>query len=191
MEQFVRQIRASYRTALNVTEVNDLPLVLLTEVINQSILHGATQITVTSDGKVFLVKDNAKPYGDDDLPWMLTCRHEGMMDAPLRRMFRILDRQWASPPFCAVNALCSEFKLIVSKGERTRCIVCRDGIVVSDKVGDLGLGDGNLVIMDPMIAAGDDDMKILADMMAQIESRFPQVRIECRTKPAFSVDDAQ
>ena len=178
MKEYVERMRAGYREAFNVNEVNDLPLVLLTEVINQSILHGATRISVVYDGKVFSVKDNAMPYEDDDLPWMLTCHHEGMMDAPLRRIFRILNRQWAFPPFCAVIALCSKFKLIVSKGDSVRCIVCHDGIVVSDKVGEVGIGDGNMVILEPMTGIWSVESTILGDMLEQIESRFPQVRIE-------------
>ena len=182
MERYVEYIRANYRKEFNVIEVNDLPLVLLTEVINQSILHGATRIKVTTDGKVFLVHDNAKPYEDDDLQWMLTCHHEGIMSPERRRMFRILDRQWANPPYCTVNALCTEFKLIVSKGDWMRCIVCRDGIVVSDRTENVGVGDGNLVIMDPMIVPEVDETEIIAEMMAQISVRFPQVAIEFKSK---------
>ena len=182
MERYVEYIRANYRKEFNVIEVNDLPLVLLTEVINQSILHGATRIKVTTDGKVFLVHDNAKPYEDDDLQWMLTCHHEGIMSPERRRMFRILDRQLANPPYCTVNALCTEFKLIVSKGDWMRCIVCRDGIVVSDRTENVGVGDGNLVIMDPMIVPEVDETEIIAEMMAQISVRFPQVAIEFKSK---------
>ena len=182
MERYVEYIRANYRKEFNVIEVNDLPLVLLTEVINQSILHGATWIKVTTDGKVFLVHDNAKPYEDDDLQWMLTCHHEGIMSPERRRMFRILDRQWANPPYCTVNALCTEFKLIVSKGDWMRCIVCRDGIVVSDRTENVGVGDGNLVIMDPMIVPEVDETEIIAEMMEQISVRFPQVSIEFKSK---------
>lgn len=182
MERYVEHIRANYRKEFNVIEVNDLPLVLLTEVINQSILHGATRIKVTTDGKVFLVHDNAKPYEDEDLQWMLTCHHEGIMSPERRRMFRILDRQWANPPYCTVNALCTEFKLIVSKGDWMRCIVCRDGIVVSDRTENVGVGDGNLVIMDPMIVPEVDETEIIAEMMEQISVRFPQVAIEFKSK---------
>ena len=182
MKEYVERLRANYRKEYNVIEVNDLPLVLLTEVINQSILHGATKLKVGFDGKVLFVHDNAAPYKDKDLLWMLSCHHEGMMSPTLRRMFRILNRQWAEPPYCNVNALCSEFKLIVSKGDKMRCIVCRDGIVVSDNVGELGIGDGNMVIMDPMIEPIDEDAEIIGEMMEQIQFRFPQVTIEYKSK---------
>lgn len=182
MKDYVERIRANYRTQMNVIEVNDLPLALLTEVINQSILHGATRLQVIFDGDVLSVRDNARPYEDDDMLWMLTCHHEGMMSPSRRRMFRLLDRQWATPPYCAVNALCTEFKLIVSKDERTRIIVCRDGIVVSDNVAELGLGDGNVVIMDPMIVPQEEDAEIIGEMMEQISVRFPQVKIDFKSK---------
>ena len=182
MEEYVKQTRETYRKELNIIEVNDLPLVLLTEVINQSILHGATKIKVTTDNKVFLVHDNAKPYEDDDLQWMLTCHHEGIMSPERRRMFRVLDRQWPWPPYCAVNALCTELKLIVSKGDWMRCIVCRDGIVVSDRTENVGVGDGNLIIMDPMIVNDVDESEIIEEMMEQISLRFPQVSIDFKAK---------
>ena len=62
MQYYVEYIRANYRRVYNVEEVNDLPLVLVTEVINQSVLRGATRIEVTFDGKVVLIRDNAKPF---------------------------------------------------------------------------------------------------------------------------------
>ena len=37
MEEYVKRIRETYRKELNVIEVNDLPLVLLTEVINHDV----------------------------------------------------------------------------------------------------------------------------------------------------------
>ena len=61
MKNYVKRIRESYRKELNVIEVNDLPLVLMTEVINQSILRGATKITVSFDGTIMMVHDNAVP----------------------------------------------------------------------------------------------------------------------------------
>lgn len=180
MEKYVEQIRANYRKEFNVIEVNDLPLVLLTEVINQSILHGATRIKVSTDGKVFIVNDNARPYDEDDLQWMLTCHPEGMMDSTRRRMFRILDRQWPWPPYCTVNALCKEFKLIVSYGDRMRCVVCRDGIVISENTGAIALDGGNMVIMEPMITPEVDETEIIEEMLEHISGRFPQITITFR-----------
>lgn len=182
MEEYVKRIRETYRKELNVIEVNDLPLALLTEVINQSILRGATKIKVAFDGTILMVHDNAKPLEDDDILWRLTCHHEGMMSPARRRMFRILDRQWASPPYAAVNALCKEFKLIVSKGDRLRCVVCNDGIVTSDNIGEVGIGDGNMVIMEPMIEASKSDTEMIGEMMEIIQGRFPQVAITFRTR---------
>ena len=66
MKNYVKRIRESYRKELNVIEVNDLPLVLMTEVINQSILRGATKITVSFDGTIMMVQDNAVPLEDDE-----------------------------------------------------------------------------------------------------------------------------
>jgi hypothetical protein len=182
MEDYVKRIRETYRKEFNVIEVNDLPLVLLTEVINQSILRGATRIRVGFDGQVLFVGDDAKPYEDDDILWRMTPLSEGIMSPKRRRMFRILDRQWTNPPFAIVNALCSEFKLIASKGDRIHCVVCKDGIVESDNIGEVGIGDGNMVIMDPMIEPQESDAEIIGEMMEQIACRFPQVRFDFRTK---------
>ena len=57
MERFIEYMRTNYRAVFNVNEVVDLPLILLTEVINQSVLRGATRISVTFDGKVICIKD--------------------------------------------------------------------------------------------------------------------------------------
>ena len=182
MKNYVKRIRESYRKELNVIEVNDLPLVLMTEVINQSILRGATKITVSFDGTIMMVHDNAVPLEDDDMLWRVTCRHEGMMSPERRRMFRILDRQWSSPPYATVNALCKKFKLIVSKGNRLHSIICNDGIVTSDNIGEVGIGDGNMVIMEPMIEASGTDTTMIGEMMELIQERFPQVTITFRTR---------
>ena len=182
MKNYVKRIRESYRKELNVIEVNDLPLILLTEVINQSILRGATKIKVSFDGAILMVHDNAAPLEDDDIMWRVTCRHEGMMSPERRRMFRILDRQWSSPPYAAVNALCKKFKLIVSKGNRLHSIICNDGIVTSDNIGEVGIGDGNMVIMEPMIEASGTDTTMIGEMMELIQERFPQVTITFRTR---------
>ena len=183
MEEFVKRIRENYRKEFNVIEVNDLPLVLLTEVINQSILRGATRIRVGFDGQVLFVGDDSKPYADDDILWRLTPHAEGMMSPDRRRMFRILDRQWVNPPYAIVNALCSEFKLIASKGERLHCVVCKDGIVESDNIGEVGIGDGNMVIMDPMIEPQESDAEVIGEMVEEMAFRFPQVRFDCKFKP--------
>ena len=182
MEEYVKRIRETYRKELNIIEVNDLPLVLLTEVINQSILRGATKIKVAFDGTILMVHDNASPLEDDDILWRLTPHAEGMMSPERRRMFRILDRQWANPPYAAVNALCKEFKLMVSKSDKLRCVVCNDGIVTSDNVGEVGIGDGNMVIMEPMIEASESDTEMIGEMMEIIQDRFPQVAINFRTR---------
>lgn len=182
MKNYVKRIRESYRKELNVIEVNDLPLVLMTEVINQSILRGATKITVSFDGTIMMVHDNAVPLEDDDMLWRVTCRHEGMMSPERRRMFRILDRQWSSPPYATVNALCKKFKLIVSKGNRLHSIIFNDGIVTSDNIGEVGIGDGNMVIMEPMIEASGTDTTMIGEMMELIQERFPQVTITFRTR---------
>ena len=63
-----------------------------------------------------------------------------------------------------------------------RCIVCRDGIIVSDRSENVGVGDGNLIIMDPMIVPEVDETEIIGEMMEQISLRFPQVSIEFRSK---------
>ena len=182
MKNYVKRIRESYRKELNVIEVNDLPLVLMTEVINQSILRGATKNTISFDGTIMMVHDNAVPLEDDDMLWRVTCRHEGMMSPERRRMFRILDRQWSSPSYATVNALCKKFKLIGSKGNRLHSIICNDGIVTSDNIGEVGIGDGNMVIMEPMIEASGTDTTMIGEMMELIQERFPQVTITFRTR---------
>ena len=149
MKNYVKRIRESYRKELNVIEVNDLPLVLMTEVINQSILRGATKITVSFDGTIMMVHDNAVPLEDDDMLWRVTCRHE---------------------------------KLIVSKGNRLHSIICNDGIVTSDNIGEVGIGDGNMVIMEPMIEASGTDTTMIGEMMELIQERVPQVTITFRTR---------
>ena len=63
-----------------------------------------------------------------------------------------------------------------------RCIVCRDGIIVSDKTENVGVGDGNLIIMDPMIVNDVDESEIIGEMMEQISLRFPQVSIDFKAK---------
>ncbi len=177
MERFIEYMRTNYRTVFNVNEVDDLPLILLTEVINQSVLRGATRISVTYDGKVICVKDNAKPY-DDDLEYEIRPRSIGMMDPKRRRLFRILDRQWGNQTLATVNVLCKDFKLISSQGERMKSLVCKDGLVVSNKEENIGIGDGNMVIMRAFLCAELLDGEVLEELLETIESRLPHVTFQ-------------
>ena len=70
-------VRNSWRENLNVKEADDLPYVLLTEAINQSVLRGATEIYVTYDGRSILVSDNAEPF-------------EGKLESLLQQVAKLL-----------------------------------------------------------------------------------------------------
>lgn len=182
MQDYVEYIRANYRRVYHVEEVNDLPLVLVTEVINQSVLRGATRIEVTFDGKVVLIRDNAKSFEyrlDSELVYH---RHgmEGIANDETRRLGRILKRQWGDHPYATVNALCSEFTFMSSDGERAQIVVCKDGIVESFKTEKLNLGQGNTVIMKAFLESIDSD--VLGDMLEMMECRIPHVAITYNRK---------
>lgn len=181
MERFIEYMRSNYREIFNVNEVDDLPLILLTEVINQSVLRGATRISVTYDGKVICVKDNAKPY-DDDMEFEVRPRGVGMMDPKRQRLFRILDRQWGKQPLATVNALCKDFTLISSEGERMKSLVCKDGLVVSYKEEKIGIGDGNMVIMRAFLFAESFDNDVLEELLEVMEYRLPHVTFQYNRK---------
>lgn len=175
-------MRENYRKVFNVNEINDLPLILLTEVINRSVLRGATKISITYDGKVICVKDNAKPYEYRSLSGEVTVHGVGMMDPKRQRFFRIMDRQWGRDTMAAVNALCSDFTLISSEGEKMQSVVCKDGLVVSDKEGKIGIGDGNMVIMRAFMGADDLDADVIEDLLDYIEYRLPNVKFQYNKK---------
>ena len=177
MQEFVEYIRTNYRRVYNVVEVNDLPLVLVTEVINQSVLRGATRIEVSFDGKVVLIRDNAKPFEYRLDSEVVYHQHgmEGIANDETRRLKRILTRQWGDRPYAIVNALCSDFTFISSDSERTQTVVCKDGIVESFKTEKLSLGQGNTVIMKAFLETIDAD--VLGDMLEMMECRIPHVAI--------------
>lgn len=177
MKDFVEYIRANYRRIYNVVEVNDLPLILVTEVINQSVLRGATRIDVTFDGKVVLIRDNAKPFVyrlDSEVVYHLHGM-EGIANDETRRLGRILMRQWGDRPYATVNALCSEFSFITSDGERIQTVVCKDGIVESFKTDKISIWQGNTVIMKAFVESIDAD--VLGDMLEMMACRIPHVTI--------------
>ena len=99
-------VRNSWREYLNVKEADDLPYVLLTEAINQSVLRGATEIYVTYDGRSILVSDNAEPF-EGKLESLL---HEsiGMMNDEAAHIHRLANRQWNPRPYAVINALCKK-----------------------------------------------------------------------------------
>ncbi len=177
MQDYVEYIRANYRRVYHVEEVNDLPLVLVTEVINQSVLRGATKIEVTFDGKVVLIRDNAKSFEyrlDSEVVYH-QYGMDGIANDETRRLKRILMRQWGDRPYAIVNALCSEFTFMSSDRDRTQTVVCKDGIVESFKTEKLSLGQGNTVIMKAFLETLDAD--VLGDMLEMMECRIPHVAI--------------
>ena len=176
MEDIIKSFRESYRRDLNVIEVNDLPFALLTEVINQSVLRGATKVSVTFDGNVFCVKDNAAPIEYRlDSEVVLRPRSEGMASDQTRRLHRILGRQWDNSVYAKVCALCSRFTFITSQGEHLRSIDCRDGIAVACNESDLGIGDGNMVVMRAFVGADDIDKEFVDYVVEAISERFLHV----------------
>ena len=175
MNDYVQSIRENWRKEFNVIEVNDLPLVLLTEAVNQAILRGATKVEVTCDGKVVCVKDNSAPWSDDELDWMLRLPSEGIMSPERRRMFRILDRQWPPRVLLTLCALSSEFKVLSSRGQRMKSVVFHDGEPVSDTEVGLGIGDGNMVVMRPFLEIPPDHRPVYSDLVEAIGDRFPLV----------------
>lgn len=182
MESFIAYIRDNYRKVFNVNEIDDLPLILLTEVINLSVLRGANKICVTYDGKVICVKDNARPYEYRSLSGVVSVRSVGMMDPIYQRFSRIMDRQWSRDTMATVNALCTDFTLISSEGEKMQSVICKDGLVVSDKDGDIGIGDGNMVIMRAFRGADLLEAKDIETMMEYIENHLPQIQFQYISK---------
>lgn len=182
MEHFIKHIRENYRETFDVKEIDDLPLILLTEVINQSVLRGANKINVTFDGKVICVKDNARPYEYRSLRGVVSVPSVGMMDPKQRRYSRIIDRKWNRDTIANVNALCADFTLVSSNGEMLQSIVCKDGLVVSDKEEKIGTGDGNMVIMRAFRGAELLEAKHIEELMENIEYLLPQIQFKYKCK---------
>ena len=177
MKDYVEYIRTNYRRVYNVVEVNDLPLVLVTEVINQSVLRGATRIEVTFDGKNVLIRDNAKPFEyrlDSEVVYHMHGM-EGIANDETRRLGRILMRQWGDRPYATINALCSKFTFISSDNERMQTVFCKDGIVETFKTEKLSLGQGNTVIMKAFLESIDAD--VLGNMLDLMSYRIPHVTL--------------
>ena len=178
MERFIAYMRENYRDVFNVNELDDLPLILLTEVINQSVLRGANKIRITYDGKVICVKDNARPYEYRSLSGVVSVSGVGMVDPIQRRFFRIMDRQWNRNTMAMVNALCTDFTLISSEGEKMQSVICKDGLVVSDKEGNISIGDGNMVIMRAFRGADLIEAKHIEMLMEYIRYHLPQIQFQ-------------
>ena len=178
MEYFIKHIRENYRASFDVKEIDDLPLILLTEVINKSVLRGANKISVTYNGKVICVKDNARPFEYRCLRGIVSVHGVGMMDPKQQRYSRIMDRQWGWDTMVTVNALCSDFTLISSQGENMQSIICKDGLVVSDKEGKNGIPDGNMVIMRAFRGADLIEAKHIKELMENIEFFLPQIQFQ-------------
>ena len=178
MERYIAYMRENYRDVFNVNEIDDLPLILLTEVINQSVLRGANKISITYDGKVICVKDNARPYEYRSLSGVVSVSSVGMVDPIQRRYYRIMDRQWNRNTMATVNALCTDFTLISSEGEKMQSVICKDGLVVSDKEGNISIGNGNMVIMRAFRGADLIEAKHIEMLMEYIGYHLPQIQFQ-------------
>ena len=81
-----------------------------------------------------------------------------------------------------VNALCKDFTLISSQGERIKSLICEGGLVVSNKEGVIGIGDGNMVIMRAFLCAELLDGEVLEELLETMESRLPHVTFQYNKK---------
>ncbi len=172
---FIELIRSSWRETLDVKEADDLPYVLLTEVINQSVLRGATSITVIYDGKCIFISDNAEPFEEK----LETLLHPsvGMMNDRTAHIHRLSDRQWCHRPFAFINALCKNFKFASSDGDTLKSVICEDGEVTSSSTTKVGVKRGNVVTMEPMLFMDNVSADFMGDLLDYIGYNFPKVTI--------------
>ena len=59
-----------------------------------------------------------------------------------------------------------------------KSLVCKDGLVVSNKEENIGIGDGNMVIMRAFLCAELLDGEVLEELLETIESRLPHVTFQ-------------
>ena len=61
-------------------------------------------------------------------------------------------------------------------------VICKDGLVVSDKEGNISIGDGNMVIMRAFRGADLLEAKDIETLMEYIEYRLPQIQFQYNSK---------
>ena len=171
----VNIIRDTWRESLDVKEADDLPYVLLTEVINQSIIRGATVIEVSYDGRSISVKDNAAPF-EESLESLLN-DGLGMMNEEARRLYRLTDRQWGRNPYTVINALCHNFTLVSGGNDRMRTVICEDGEIVSSSDVRVSIGRHNVVTFVPFLFMEAVSPGFMGRLFDYIAPKFPQLTI--------------
>ena len=173
-------VRNSWRENLNVKEADDLPYVLLTEAINQSVLRGATKITVTLDSRSILVSDNAEPF-EGKLESLL---HEsvGIMNDETAHIRRLASRQWNPRPYAVINALCKRFTLISADGAILKSVICEDGEITSSSRVKVDVSRGNVAIMDPMLFMENVRAEFMENLLEYINYDLPRVTIVFTSK---------
>ena len=173
-------VRNSWREYLNVKEADDLPYVLLTEAINQSVLRGATEIYVTYDGRSILVSDNAEPF-EGKLESLL---HEsiGMMNDEAAHIHRLANRQWNPRPYAVINALCKRFTLMSADDGVLKSVICEDGEITSSSTTKVDVKRGNVVIMDPMLFMENVRAEFMENLLEYINYDLPKVTIVFTSK---------
>ena len=172
---FVSIIRDTWRESLNVKEADDLPYVLLTEVVNQSIIRGATAIEVSYDGRSVSIKDNAAPF-EERLESLLN-DGLGMMNEEARRLYRLTDRQWGRNPYTVINALCHSFTLVSGGDDRMRTVICEDGEIVSSSDVKVSIGRHNVVTFVPFLFMEAVSPRFMGRVLDYITPKFPQLTI--------------
>ena len=171
--RFIEEIRESWRKALDVKEADDLPYVLLTEAVNQSVLRGATRIDITYDSRTISVTDDAAPFGGR-LESLLQPA-VGIMNDEARHLLRLTERQWRRCPYGIISALCKSFKLVSCDGDTLRSITCEDGEVTSSSTSKVSIGSRNVVFMVPMLFADNVRPEFMENLVNHIAYLFPQV----------------
>ena len=180
--------RREWASVLQVGKPEELPLKMLSECINQSILSGADRIEVSfSQEEGFTVKDNSFGLNSwkkgDNLMEMVFPNPPGMADDGNALISRVAAYQWGGG-YALVNCLSSMFRITSCRKKQLYVVSCKDGVLHDSENGDLPGAYGRIVRFLPFKFIETVNRPLVEKLLVAIGRLFPDISLSfCEFPP--------
>ena len=169
-EEYVNHIRWCWKERLRVLNEEDLPYVLISEVINIAILNKASFIRVSHNRNAKTITIETNQLSRNTRPVFQVCNYCGESIIPY--LSYLYERQWGEGgEYAMINALCTHFYYIQSK----KSIKCNNGIPIEMLESNVE-HDGTKVVFTPFIDVELND-EVVRKLLSWIRNSF-KVRCE-------------
>lgn len=171
-EEYVSHIRSCWKEKLGVINDEDLPYVLILEVIKISLLHKASFVRISYNARWNTIHIETNSYPVESRPDFQVGNYCGEPCIPY--ISCLFEREWGEGgEYAVINALCKRFAFVSGK----RSIRCKDGEKVECPIPG-AVYAGIRIVMTPFVSAPFDE-DVVKKLLSVVSGWF---KIKCEYK---------